>query len=345
MITVVFCHSCGKENDVASNFCIYCGNKLIKDSIKCSKCGEINEIDSNFCVNCGNNLKNIDKPTREEYEQEVGKLKDHIHSNDFNLASINGKTIGNGKIDFININAEELASTSTKTKYHYNSKELFVEEVGIEYYRNQGYNAIWAENNYWWVIYALLFWDIIFMKTDTCTSVPMNHPSFEEQYSLLTTHRMMDMPHDFFKPTFYSTRKQQIDQRLKSFMKLDIVKEIEKSYKNNYGKYCRPIEDWDKFTLTELKIAAKLLRREQIISIMYMLALDFNRFRSGFPDLIVFNNSDFFFVEVKSKKDTLSKNQLDKHYYLTNTVKTNVIILSVNKSERQVENLKKKYIS
>ena len=112
-------------------------------------------------------------------------------------------------------------------------------------------------------------------------------------------------------------------------MKLDISYEIEKSYNKHYGEFCRPIEDWDKFTLNELTIATKLLRSEQIISIMYMLVIDFNRFRSGFPDLIVFNNNDFFFVEVKSKKDTLSQNQLDNHYYLTNTVKANVTIFSV----------------
>ena len=47
-----------------------------------------------------------------------------------------------GKLHFININAEELPSTSTKAKFSYNSKELFVEEVAMEYYRNQGYNAI-----------------------------------------------------------------------------------------------------------------------------------------------------------------------------------------------------------
>lgn len=63
----------------------------------------------------------------------------------------------------------------------------------------------------------------------------------------------------------------------------------------------------------------------------------------GFPDLIVFNNNEFFFVEVKSKKDTLSQNQLDNHYYLTNKVKTNVTLFSVNKSDKQIENLKKKY--
>lgn len=248
-----------------------------------------------------------------------------------------------GKINFVNIDADEAHSTSTKTKYHYNSKELFVEEVGIEYYKNQGYNALWAENDYWWVIYALLFWDVIFMKTDTCTSVPMNDPRFNELYSLLTTHRMMDMPHDFFKPTFYTVRKQHIDQRLRSFMKLDITNELTKSYNEHYGQFCRPIEDWNKFTLNELTIATRLLRSEQIISIMYMLAIDFNRFRSGFPDLIVFNNNEFFFVEVKSKKDTLSQNQLDNHFYLTNKVKANVTIFSVNKSDKQIENLKKKY--
>lgn len=55
---MVFCHNCGKENDASSNFCIYCGTKLIINSIKCSECGEINESNSNFCVNCGNALKN-----------------------------------------------------------------------------------------------------------------------------------------------------------------------------------------------------------------------------------------------------------------------------------------------
>lgn len=186
-----------------------------------------------------------------------------------------------GILNFVNIDAVELDSTSRKL-FLYNSKELFVEEVAIEYYKNQGYHAIWAENEYWWMIFALLFWDIIFMKTDTCTSVPMSDPRFEELYSLLTTHRIMDMPHDFFKSTFYPVRKRYIDQRLRSFMKIDISKVIETSYNKHYGQNCRPIENWDKFTLNELSIASKLLRKEQIIAIMYLLVVDFNRFRSGF---------------------------------------------------------------
>ena len=47
-------------------------------------------------------------------------------------------------------------------------------------------------------------------------------------YDLLVNSDMLDMPHDFFKPTFYGVRKQHINQRLRDFMNLDITKEIEK---------------------------------------------------------------------------------------------------------------------
>ena len=70
---------------------------------------------------------------------------------------------------------------------------------------------------------------------------------------------------------------------------------------------------------------------------------DFAYYRSGFPDLIVMNNEDFFLVEVKSKNDSLSERQVMWHDYLMNEAKIDVKIFSVNKTERQVNNLKKKY--
>lgn len=63
-----------------------------------------------------------------------------------------------------------------------------------------------------------------------------------------------------------------------------------------------------------------------------------------FPDLIVFNKNDFFFAEVKSKNDKLSRNQIDNHYYLLNKVKVNVTVFSINKTEKQVQNLKYGYM-
>lgn len=57
---MVFCHNCGQKNNDESTFCINCGTKLLKDSIKCQRCGELNESDSKFCINCGNQLKLLD---------------------------------------------------------------------------------------------------------------------------------------------------------------------------------------------------------------------------------------------------------------------------------------------
>ncbi len=103
VITVAFCHNCGKENEESSNFCIYCGTKLIKDSLKCSKCGEINEYGSNFCVNCGNNLKETNNLTREEFEEKVEKIKEHNNSLKLSI-SVNGKETESSTIEKDNPN-------------------------------------------------------------------------------------------------------------------------------------------------------------------------------------------------------------------------------------------------
>lgn len=104
MITMSFCHNCGKENEDSSNFCMYCGTKLIKNSIRCIKCGEINEYDSNFCINCGNKLNEINKPNREEFEKQVEKMKKDNDATDFTVVSIDGEGIGNHKIEKENPN-------------------------------------------------------------------------------------------------------------------------------------------------------------------------------------------------------------------------------------------------
>lgn len=251
--------------------------------------------------------------------------------------------IPKGELKFININLESSFSSSNRVTYIYNSKELNVEELVKEYYEEKGYFAIESENDYWWMIYGLLFWDIIFMKTDTCTSVPMNDSRFNEQYSLLKSHKFKDMPKDFFKSTFYMVREEPIKKRIRELMNSNISKEIEKSYFEHFGEKCRPIEDWNKFTINDLTISSRLLLKKQLLCIMARLLINFNDNRRGFPDLIVFNNEEFFFVEVKSKNDTLSKEQIECHRFLMDKVKVDVIIVSVNKSKTQIGNMKKRY--
>lgn len=125
---MVFCHSCGKENEDASNFCIYCGINL-KSSNK------------------------TDNLTREEYEQEVEKPKDHINSKDFNTLSINGNAIGNKKIEtktaHMNNSERELKSMEKRINV---GKQLNqrISETNIDKYmvgeEKTGSNPISGEN-------------------------------------------------------------------------------------------------------------------------------------------------------------------------------------------------------
>lgn len=299
-------------SDETPRFCMKCLTKIDQDAIVCHNC-------------------------QYDFTKNYYTFEDKSFLNNPSFSNLTQKELTIKNIDVSQV------STSKKAKFEYNSKELFVEEVAMEYYKKQGYSAIWSENSYWSMIYALLFWDIIFMPTDTCVQVPMNHNDFKFRYDFLIYSEMIDMPKDFFKPSFYPQRKDAIENRIKELLNNDISLLIRESYYENYGKRCRPIEDWDKYSIDELTIPIKSLKNEQLILIMDRLLHDFAYCRSGLTDVIVFNEEEFIFVEAKSKKDTLSDNQVEWHEYLLNTVKTKVILFTLNKTERQLKNLAKKY--
>lgn len=123
----------------------------------------------------------------------------------------------------------------------------------------------------------------------------------------------------------------------------DPATEISKSYKKNYGKCCRPIEDWNRYTLDELLIPIKVMDKNAFLGILTRLISNFNAKRSGLPDLIVFNNKELFFSEVKSEKDTISDNQKEWHRFLVEKMKLKVDLFLINQSEKKINNIKSSY--
>ena len=115
-ITVEYCHNCGKQNDESYKFCIHCGVKLIKKSIKCVKCGKLNEYDSNFCIYCGNKLKN-NPHTNEKFKE---KIEDN-NSSDLGVIYLGGTTIDNRKIEK---NTQNTDSDNIKPKTTDNEQEI-----------------------------------------------------------------------------------------------------------------------------------------------------------------------------------------------------------------------------
>ena len=341
-----YCHECGTKNILAARFCMNCGNKLIEhDNNNYPKKNE--KISHNLSNNTKNNNKqeitnyNESKANKQNIMSDDQIKKDSTLKVEEETDSKNNHNEKKIEISIKNISATEIKSKG-KTKYSYNSKELFVEELALEYYKNNNLIGLWSENDYWWFIYALLFWDIIFMKTDTFTQFSMNNPNFEQAYNFAL--EFNGIPNDFFKDTFYEVRKDAIKHRMIELEKANLSDEIENSYNKHYGMLCRPIQNWNKYTLNDLLLSTNNIQNKQLLSIMDRLIRNFNQNRSGLPDLtLIDNDNNLFFVEVKSKKDTLSENQIKWHEYLVENARIPVEIFTINKSRRQINNFCDKY--
>jgi tetratricopeptide (TPR) repeat protein len=221
--------------------------------------------------------------------------------------------------------------TIGKGKAYYkgaNGKELTIEQIVLERLQNEGYGGQWTENAYWWEIMALLFWDVIYARLPGVYT-----PQFGEFPS-----RNQDMPMDFFKPEFFIHRKGLIQRRIQELtaprmlglVKPSIEAELKASFQKHYGKPCRPIEDWKRFSFPVILKAAQVLSDKQILLIVYRLLQNFNENRRGMPDLFLVDPSGKpRFAEVKSEKEKVEEHQINWLTYLRDRVNIPVEICRV----------------
>jgi hypothetical protein len=253
-------------------------------------------------------------------------------------------------ISFKNIELKRvLEQESSKTKYLFDNKKLYVEEAVISYYKTNGIDAIWSENGFWWTLVALLFWDIVFAKIPSAISTgnddSENVEPWDDKFDILfeQTISMNGMPLDLYSPDFYNSREILIRDRITELGTENITSIIKISYNSNYNKNCRLIEDWNKFSIEDLQKAVEYLGNIKVLKICERLLLNLKDNRSGLPDLLLYNSKKIVFCEVKSEKDRISKKQKEWHVFLSEINEIDVEIITVNQTERQLDNLKKAY--
>lgn len=72
----MFCNNCGKKLPQEANFCLYCGEKVVKldNKKKCFHCGTELTEEAKFCYRCGNPIEAV-TVFSEQPEAENQKLK------------------------------------------------------------------------------------------------------------------------------------------------------------------------------------------------------------------------------------------------------------------------------
>ena len=126
----------------------------------------------------------------------------------------------------IEVRAHKLTSKGKARFRLEDGTEGFVEEIALHNFRLEGWDGLWSENDYWWVLMSLLFWDVIFARVDGA--------GFSKLDSYLPTPR--DMPMDFFTEDFYRRRRDLVGKRLEFLGSSDLVHEVLDSHARHHGE-------------------------------------------------------------------------------------------------------------
>lgn len=170
------------------------------------------------------------------------------------------------------------------------SSDIQVEEVTLTKLRDRGWDGVWGENDFWWQIMTVLFWDEIFADIDGVRIA-------------------RDMPTDLFKPTFYKRREKLFENRIDELGNLDIAQEFQEQYNRHHGTPARPVEEWDMFEPDDFENVLNRIDKELLLEILQTLLRDFNDHRRGLPDLVLWKDGNVAFGEVKGPSDSLREGQ------------------------------------
>ena len=163
----------------------------------------------------------------------------------------------------------------------------------IDYYQARGMKAEFTENHLWRSLFGLLFWDIIF-DTD---SLAIHHP-------------LQRSPSDLFKPTFFEKRKEKMEERLKMLEDEDAtVIYMNRIFFEKFG-LTNPLVEWYGGLFPLILTLLERLSSEQITLITLEMAKNLRQNLRGFPDLFIWGDAEYSFIEVKSPTDSLSNQQL-----------------------------------
>ena len=185
----------------------------------------------------------------------------------------------------------------------------YVEGGVLEYYQQRGYQGVHTENYLWRSFFGLLFWDIIFDQD--CEA--LHHP-------------LQITPTDFYTPNFLKKRKKQFLERLKVLHHADRFYDIiQHHYETKLG-ISNPMVGWHDSILPLIAQCYDSLTPEQLAGVLLEMARDLKENTRGFPDLFVWNDTTYHFIEVKSPNDHLSAQQLYwLHFFQKQGVNAEVI--------------------
>lgn len=183
-----------------------------------------------------------------------------------------------------------------------NNEPSTTEEIAKEYYSSIGYIVLRAELDFWQMLFCLLFFEEIYCK----------------HWDVLS-----DIPFDYFYNSFYFMREELIKSKLEKISKCDRLKYFITSQYNDFGRFHSRLLyptgksfDVSIFDFDEITKVFDYIPNEDIVKIMSRYAQNPSAYRSGMPDLLMYNENGYQLVEVKRFKEKIRNEQADWISYM-----------------------------
>ena len=173
-------------------------------------------------------------------------------------------------------------------------------EMGVmHYFENMGYSAHFTENHLWKNVLGILCWDLVFDEKQT----GRHHPF---QWA----------PSHYSSDGFTLGKEKDFEDKISLLGSIDSFIIYALEIKENHEGKLNPLIDW--YTL-DIELIRELVHRvpfESLSKVLRYLWTHLSTHAKGFPDLFVFKDSEYQFIEVKSPTDHLSAIQYFWHDYL-----------------------------
>ena len=167
-----------------------------------------------------------------------------------------------------------------------------VESGVIDSYQRQGKQALFSENRLWRVLFSFTFWDLLFGAKHT------QYCEFDRLPALLRNR------------SFYETFKEPIEKCLLELQSHDdLLRKFTKLATTHYGKPTGLFR-WKSDTLDMLAPCVRYSPNGAIAGVLRRMAQDYRNTKDGYPDLMVVQDQQIHFEEIKAPGDQLRPNQL-----------------------------------
>ena len=167
-----------------------------------------------------------------------------------------------------------------------------VEHHVIAYFAEQGRVAVHIENHLYPALFGLLFWEVIF----TPVSGAFHHP-FQRG------------PSDLDEADFFNRRAPIFAQRFETLSSLaQRQQQLRQCFEEKFG-LANPFVHWSAIELPWLLYVLRHTSWPTLSAVFYRILQNPKKFRSGFPDLLVFHKGHYELIEVKGPGDRLQTHQ------------------------------------